>query len=88
MPLVWVMSKVGTDAGNWQLHVLNEFSLSVDKQDGLGLKLPTASILLECARSEIHSTSLVPLSGETSQLGLVFYRHKNLDVDMHTDPCL
>ena len=88
MPLVWVMSKVGTDAGNWQLHVLNEFSLSVDKQDGLGLKLPTASILLECARSKIHSTSLVPLSGETSRLGLVFYRHKNLDVDMHTDPCL
>ena len=82
------MSKVGTDGGDWQLHVLNEFSLGVEKQDGVGLQLPTASILLECARSEIHSTSLLPSSGETSRLGLVFYRHKNMDFDWHADPCL
>ena len=56
--------------------------------EGLGLRMPSGSILLESARHVIHSTTRVVKSAETQRIGLVFYRHRDMDSDMHSEPCL
>lgn len=52
---------------------------------GVGIALTHGSLLIECAKAEMHSTTAVPQPNgrRPSRLSLVFYQHKKLDQPRH-----
>lgn len=63
----------------------NEDCFFDDQVGGVGIYLENGSVLLECARHEVHATTPLtkPNRLQPSRVSLVFYQHKNLDKPHH-----
>jgi hypothetical protein len=68
-----------------QLHCLNEYSLEEGGEPGVAFDLGNASVLIEAASRELHSSSQIknPDCKKPSRVGLVCYQHNHLDKPDH-----
>ncbi|RWS30518.1 Methylcytosine dioxygenase TET1-like protein [Leptotrombidium deliense] len=63
----------------------NEDYINDSSMGGVAIALSHGSLLFECARHEIHSTTSLsnPNRRNPSRISLVFYQHRNLDKSKH-----
>ncbi|XP_053213546.1 methylcytosine dioxygenase TET2-like [Panonychus citri] len=63
----------------------NEDSCLDPRMGGVGIALEHGSIMIECSKHEVHSTTPLrqPNRLQPNRLSLIFYQHKNLDKPNH-----